>query len=413
MAGWVLDSREVIRPDPLLRRAKDKVDSLATPRVLGVDDFAFRRGQNYGTILVDLEKHRVLDLLPDREAKTLACWLKAHPQVEIVSRDRATAYAQGIREACPQSIQVTDRWHLLKNLREAIERWFDGKREKIRELIQKSHCEKPSINKELTNQVDAGLSDRQKFRMEQYKQVRRWHEEGLSKRQIHKRTGLHFRTIDRYLRREDCSNWLPGRRGSSRLDVHEGFIKEQLQQPKQTAQKIHQALRTKDCSIGYSVVKACVRRLKTELGLPLSRPSKPFIPNRVPLPSSRSLALNLLQKSETRSEEGTRILEILLSAGSEFQGPIDLTLAFATLLKGKQESAFSEWLQKVEASSVLELKRFAQGLRNDEAAVRAAVTLPWSNGQVEGQVNRLKSIKRAMFGRAKFDLLKARVICNG
>ncbi|WP_449343003.1 transposase [Telmatocola sphagniphila] len=101
------------------------------------------------------------------------------------------------------------------------------------------------------------------------------------------------------------------------------------------------------------------------------------------------------------------------SAGSEFQGPIDLTLAFATLLRGKQESAFSEGLQKVEASTVLELKRFAQSLRNDEAAVRAAVTLPWSNGQEEGQVNRLKSIKRAMFGRAKFDLLKARVICNG
>jgi transposase len=110
-------------PDTLLRRVKRAgARSSPSPRLVGIDDWAWCKGQNYGTIVVDLETSEVIDLLPDRDAATVSTWLAAHPGIELVSRDRASAYSQAATEAASDAQQVADRWHLLKNVREAIER---------------------------------------------------------------------------------------------------------------------------------------------------------------------------------------------------------------------------------------------------------------------------------------------------
>lgn len=133
-----------VSPDTLLRRLHHLAQKeTPIPRIIGVDDFAFRRGQRYGTLLVDLERRYPVDVLPDREAETLSAWLKAHPGIEIVTRDRSKTYANGISAGAPAAVQVADRWHLLKNLREALEKLLKRQLQQKRQRPSQRFC--PSI----------------------------------------------------------------------------------------------------------------------------------------------------------------------------------------------------------------------------------------------------------------------------
>src|SRR5262249_29419023 len=118
----------------LVRSAPEQ--TFSTPRVLGVDDFSFRKRRTYGTILIDLERRIPVELLPDREAKTLKKWLEEHPGVEIISRDRGGDYAKGAKEGAPNAKQVADRWHLLKNLSETMQNFFLRKQPQLKAATQ-------------------------------------------------------------------------------------------------------------------------------------------------------------------------------------------------------------------------------------------------------------------------------------
>ena len=419
-------------PDTLLRRVKNAPDEPAPlPRYVGIDDWAFRKGQRYGTIVVDLERGRVIDLLPDREAATVEKWLREHPGVEVISRDRAAAYAQGASAGAPQAVQVADRWHLLKNLREALERLLGRLDSDVADALQPSPTaaspvtgmaeavpttpepQPPPTVSELTSEPvpsarQAARQARRQQRAARHAQVRALQAQGLSLRQIARQTGLSRNAVRRYCRQERCPDWNPGRRERSRLDAFADRIDQWIAVGGRNAAELFRQLQTQGCTAGYEAVRRLVSRRLGSRHRPGPR-TEPCVPPTPPRPSARQLSFELLKRAEKReTEEQARVDRLQICP--VLREALDLAESFAALVRRQATISFSDWLMQAEQAGCRELAGFAAGLRQDEAAVRAALTTRWSNGPVEGQVNRLKVIKRQMYGRAGLRLLRARVV---
>jgi transposase len=445
-------------PDTLLRRVKQrKDDSTPLPRFVGIDDWAWRKGQRYGTIVVDLERGDVVDLLPDRDAKTVRDWLNEHPGVELVSRDRWSAYAQASAEADAKPQQVADRWHLLKNLREAIERLFERQSTVISAAIRAAEApQQPASSPMLTETAEAvpsaespppgppseptatsigsGMPDlversslaqpsepapesprsqcqrvRRQRRVDRFEQVRQRHRQGHSERRIARELGMSRKTVRRYLRRETCPDWNPGRLRQSQVDPHREWIDARLAEGQRNVVELHRQLVARGFGGSYgSVWRYVAKRLRAagekHQRLNAATPPPP------PPPSAKQLSFEWVRRPEKRTAEAQARLDAIRAGSEELAAALDLADEFAGLIRKRSQGTLSDWLIRGEASANPELRRFAEGIRRDEAAVLAAVTQRWSNGPVEGHVNRLKTIKRQMYGRAGFVLLRARVV---
>jgi transposase len=418
-------------PDTLLRRVKqDRDETAPPPRFIGIDDWAWSKGRRYGTIVVDLERGRVIDLLPGRDAEALKRWLADHPGVELISRDRWPEYARAASEAAPAARQVADRWHLLKNLREAIERLF----ERHSGLIAQALKEAASNSEATASPTPTGVEERpaietpspprgpvaaspgehaqqakRRRRVEGFESARELRRLGRSIRGISKELGLSRNAVRRYLRRSACPDWEPGRPRRSQLDAFRSWIDGRIGEGNTNAAALHRELTARECAASYHAVRRYVtKRLaaagKSRARINAARPPAP------PPPSPKRLSFDWVHRREAREAEQTARLEAIRGRSAELAGALDLADEFAALIRKQSSGTLSDWLARAEVSMCPELRRFAEGIRRDEAAVRAAVTESWSNGQVEGQVNRLKAIKRQMFGRAGLALLRARVL---
>ena len=414
-------------PDTLLRLVRRLSAPATTPvRVLGVDDWAKRRGHKYGTILVDLERHEVVDLLPDREAATLSAWLQQHPEVQIISRDRASAYAEGAREGAPQAIQVADRFHLLKNVGDALERLLQGQPAALRAAAQPdapaavpapaapaSDDTAPEPPPQATPAGQRPSLGDQRLQ-ERYAQVSALATAGHGVRAIQRETGLSRVTIRKYLRAAACPVRAPRAGLLSPGSRWETLLRERWDAGCQNAATLWEELR----AAGFPGSAGTVRRhigawrpVPGRRGRPAARRPEQFAaaPAPVPAPSPRQVKWWLLGADEDRTAEQRAYLARLLAAVPLLGTAQQLAREFGRLVRERDRAALSGWLQLAEASGVVELHGVAVGMRRDRAAIEAALVLPWSQGQTEGQVTRLKLVKRAMFGRGGLDLLRSRL----
>ena len=421
-------------PDTLLRRVKRlKNEPSEPPRVVGIDDWAWRKGQRYGTIVVDLERGEVIDLLPDRDAATVAAWLKAHPGVEVVSRDRSAAYAQAATEGASQAGQVADRWHLLTNLREAVERVLQRHSAAINAALKALQAP-PGPDRDATApQTDAVVlapepsppeppvepvpettrpqAKRAKRRelVERFERVHELHKRGYPAARIARELGLSRRSVFRYLRRKTCPAWdLRGSR-RSRLDGYREWIDARLAEGFINVADLHRQLTERGFKGSYGSVYAFVMKRLGAAGKQRERLNAADPPVPRP-PSARQLSFEWARRPEKRKPAEQARLDAIRGCSVELAAALDLADGFAELIRKQSSETLGEWLARGEAGSDPDLRRFAEGIRRDEAAVYAAVTETWSNGPVEGHVNRLKMIKRQMYGRAGFVLLRARVL---
>jgi transposase len=394
--------------DTLLRLIRARgAELVSPPRIIGVDDWAWRRGHRYGTIICDLERRRVIDLLPDRTGETLASWLRQHGEsVAVVSRDRAGAYAAGIRAGAPQAVQIADRWHLTVNASDALRQVLDRHPRARREAARL--CLPPAgTPRSVTGGHRAATSSerqragRREQRQARYDAVARLHREGVPIRRIARRLGMARNAVRRWLRAGEAPVYRRAP-GSSTLDRHRAYVERRWAEGCRNSAQLWRELRDRGFEGGYDIVRRwAIRRRGRDAGerdcpLPLWR-----------VPSSRRAARLLTTPDQTLTRADRQFVDTLTALSSEIRTAVQAVNEFNRILRERDAAAFDCWLATTQATA---LHGFATGIINDVAAVRAALSQPWSNGPVEGQVNRLKMLKRQMYGRAKFDLLRSRVL---
>jgi transposase len=523
------------------------------PTIIGVDDWAIRKGQTYGTIILDLRSHQPLDLLADRSAATLARWLTDHPSVTHISRDRAQAYIDGCTQGAPDAIQIADRWHLFQNMRDALvavlehydavirqprplsespqspadpppapatagipeslsrrdtlllqrlgrhqrfatihalrtrgwthqaiaahlgihpkivsrqlrqpsdgaptpslrgsildpyrpylqKRWAAGctnASQLFRELVDQGFTGKASIVRawvatlrrpEVVSTattpvlpsmlpaptpwtpppVSSTPTQRQVQRHERHTTIQALHALGWEQQAIAAHLGVHPKTVSRQLRRfPDVVEERALR--PSVLDPYLPYLLQRWEEGCTNASRLFREVVAQGFSGKASIVREVVAALRKRTGKHARRVAT-VARHGAEIPTRSTLAAWILRPPSALTPEQQIVLQQVADRSPDLAMTITLSQVFAAMIRNRQATEFDAWLAQMDACGLAAFERLARGMRQDAAAIRAALTLPWSNGPVEGSINRLKMIKRSMYGRAKLDLLRQRVL---
>lgn len=413
-------------PTTLLRR----IMSLPAQRSeavsqLGIDDWSFRRGRRFGTILVNLATHEIIDLLPDRETKTAQTWMQAHPEIDVVSRDRGEDYAAAIRKGAPQARQVADRYHLADNLKDFVE-----------EILARCHTEIGQASMPPTSEgraqeteddrgqapvplvflaQDAPLPGsahlaRHTERQDRYQQLIHLQDEGFTQQEIARRLGMAARTVRRWLTR-GIPYSKPGLRHkrSRSFDPYAAYVRECFSQGNHNGLQLWRELQAQ----GYQGSSRPIYRFLNQLkksAAPSGERSPAVAQSPVEQWTAKKAVWWFLRDPSNLKENEQQVLAAIREASPTAHTAYAFVQDFMQMLRRREGQRLELWLSQVRASHLPELQRFARSIQRDKEAVVAGLTEPWSNGIVEGKINKLKLIKRMMYGRAEFPLLRQRVL---
>jgi transposase len=427
--------------DLLLRQVRSAVSpSRATPRILGVDEWAWRKGYRYGTILCDLEQRQVVDLLPDASARTFAEWLRARPGVEVIARDRAERFVDGATVGAPEAIQVADRWHLLHNLREMVERFLNRHRSDLSDLVEALKATRAAQADEFETDLESvelpstQAQNKQEARLDQriprrerdrlacrerrqasYEWVLELSRQGLSNRQIATAVGLNRDTISTDLRAGTFPEIALRDRRARKRDPYRGYLEACWKAERRTNVQLFNEIQ----ALGYSGSQTLVadwasQQPKWWRELAIKQAQKRCISSRPsavsPDISLRKVRRLLLSPLENLEGKERLLLDHFFERSASARRVQELGRRFPAMVRQREPEALPAWLEEARQTDIAELGEFVRGIARDYQAVEAGLRLPWSNGPVEGNINRLKLIKRQMYGRAGFELLRRRVL---
>jgi transposase len=423
-----------VSDDTILRHLKRQVARLrakTTVRVAGIDDWSWRKGRTYGTIIVDLERREVVDLLQDRTATGTAGWLGEHPEVEIVSRDRCGLYAQGAREGAPQARQVADRFHLLQNLRETIEAQLSrADRSTGRALLPESNDEDvvtiargPGGRRDAAAHRYLTRQAHRRSRQAIFDQIHILREAGTSIGDIARQTGFGPRSIRKWLKftapPERCAT------APKPCSPHYFFdyLSRRWAEGCVRGRDLLHEIKLRGYTGSFSHLERLLAKWRRAGGAKAL--ALPSVPERTTTTMAAPFAVDpatgwtispIVAASLCIKPRGLLTLgqaakvDALKSASPDFTAMRSLAMRFRGILRSKDIQKFDVWVNDAQQSGIYAMQRFARTIRRDVDAVRNALTEGWSNGQTEGQINRLKTLKRAMYGRAGAELLRARML---
>jgi transposase len=387
----------------LLRLVMATPDPAApVPRVLGVDDFAFRRGQRYGTLLIDCETGAPLDLLEGRDARPLADWLAAHPGIQVICRDRSGSYADGARTGAPQAVQVADRFHLWQNLAKAVERCVAAHRPCLAEpgAAAAAEDDAPPQPEDAAQPDPAGkYADRAR---RHHALVHELRAQGRGLREIARHLGWGLHTVQRYDRAATWQELVDGRWQAprpSKLDPFKPYLDQHADGSRGSITRLFREIR----ELGYDGSYPVVRGYLDQHGpAPVPLPPAP--------PTVRDVTGWIVRRPDSLTEDDRPRLKAILERCPELQAASDQVRAFAAMLTQLAGQDLPQWISTAREAGLPGISSFAKGLEQDLDAVTNGLTMPWSSGPVEGRVNYIKMIKRQMFGRAGLPLLRKRVL---
>ncbi|GIJ51361.1 transposase [Virgisporangium aliadipatigenens] len=382
--------------DRLIRLVRALPDPPIVPvTVLGVDDFAVRRGHYYGTVLIDCETRRVVDMLPGRDAAPLAAWLDGHPAPKVICRDRASSYAEAACTGAPDAVQVADRFHLWQNLAVAVERCTTQHKSCLDEPAANAGTPAPAGE---AAEPTGAMAER---RRANHALVHELVAQGAGFRQIARHLGWNHRTVSQYAR---AATWqelmVEQKRRPSLVDPFKPYLIRRIGEGCLNATVLRREITAQGFAGSYGIVRKFVEQYRT----------RPELASTIRPPTVRQVTGWICRHPDNLGDRDTQRLQGILDRCPALRTAAELVRAFADMMTHLRGERLAAWIDTAQQAALPGLARFATGLTADLDAVTAGLTLHHSSGPVEGNINRIKMLKRQMYGRAGLDLLRKRTL---